>query len=208
MTCKYYDCGFCYAPADAKNNSIQGGCFEPEYCATYLMQNKPMMTEKEHLECEIKELELEIKKHNEAIQNLNNIKERRTQKLKEMNNTQKNTNEAVENKLKEENDYWIKKLQDHNFNVAIKNANYPMVEVVDENTVKIEGVEYKKVEKPKPQTLLEIIREWNDDDDNPPCEILVDMIKKEWLPDEMNDDGEEYHYGWNDCLNEIKKNLR
>jgi hypothetical protein len=40
MTCKYYDCGFCYAPADAKNNSIQGGCFEPEYCATYLMQNK------------------------------------------------------------------------------------------------------------------------------------------------------------------------
>ena len=63
-----------------------GGCFEPEYCATYLMQNKPMMTEKEHLECEIKELELEIKKHNEAIQNLNNIKERRTQKLKEMGN--------------------------------------------------------------------------------------------------------------------------
>ncbi len=43
MTCKHYDCGFCYAPADAKNNSIQGGCFEPEYCATYLMQNK--MTE-------------------------------------------------------------------------------------------------------------------------------------------------------------------
>lgn len=86
MICKYYDCGFCYAPADAKNNSIQGGCFEPEYCATYLMQNKPMMTEKEHLECEIKELELEIKKHNEAIQNLNNIKERRTQKLKEMGN--------------------------------------------------------------------------------------------------------------------------
>jgi hypothetical protein len=43
MTCKYYDCGFCYAPADAKNNSIQGGCFEPEFCATYLMQNK--MTE-------------------------------------------------------------------------------------------------------------------------------------------------------------------
>jgi len=44
------------------------------------------MNGKEHLECEIKELELEIKKHNEAIQNLNNIKERRTQKLKEMGN--------------------------------------------------------------------------------------------------------------------------
>ena len=46
MTCRYYDCGWCYAPEDVKNNSIQGGCFEPEYCATYLMQNKPKMTEK------------------------------------------------------------------------------------------------------------------------------------------------------------------
>jgi hypothetical protein len=45
MTCRYYDCGWCYAPEDVKNNSIQGGCFEPEYCATYLMQNKPKMTE-------------------------------------------------------------------------------------------------------------------------------------------------------------------
>jgi hypothetical protein len=40
MTCRYFDAGWCYAPEDAKNNSIQGGCFEPEYCATYLMQNK------------------------------------------------------------------------------------------------------------------------------------------------------------------------
>jgi len=144
MTCKYYDCGFCYAPEDAKNNSIQGGCFEPEYCATYLMQNKPMMTEKEHLECEIYELELEIKKHNEAIQNLNNIKERRTQKLKEMNNTQKNTNEATESNP--QNNNW-------NYKVMMEKIHYPLLEVVDENTVKIEGVEYKKVEKPKPQTL-------------------------------------------------------
>jgi hypothetical protein len=32
MDCRYWDCGWCYAPEDVKNNSVQGGCFEPEYC--------------------------------------------------------------------------------------------------------------------------------------------------------------------------------
>jgi molybdopterin converting factor small subunit len=43
-----------------------------------------MMTEKEHLECEIKELELEIEEHGKAIQNLINVQERRKQKLEEL----------------------------------------------------------------------------------------------------------------------------
>ena len=42
------------------------------------------MTDKEHLECEIKELQLEIEEHNKAIQNLINVQERRKQKLKEL----------------------------------------------------------------------------------------------------------------------------
>jgi molybdopterin converting factor small subunit len=42
------------------------------------------MTEKEHLECEIKELELEIEEHGKAIQNLINVQERRKQKLEEL----------------------------------------------------------------------------------------------------------------------------
>ena len=42
------------------------------------------MTEKEHLECEIKELELEIEQRNKAIQNLINVQNRRKQKLEEL----------------------------------------------------------------------------------------------------------------------------
>ena len=42
------------------------------------------MTEKEHLECEIKELELEIEERNKAIQNLINVQNRRKQKLEEL----------------------------------------------------------------------------------------------------------------------------
>jgi len=83
---------------------------------------------------------------------------------------------------------------------------------LNEETIMIDGVKYQKVEEQKPQTLLEIILDWwvQDwtGDSKTTCEQLVNRIEKEWLPDEMNDDGEEYHYGWNDCLNEIKKNLR
>lgn len=39
------------------------------------------MTEKEHLECEIKELELEIEEHNKAIKGLRNIQEIKKQEL-------------------------------------------------------------------------------------------------------------------------------
>ena len=42
------------------------------------------MTEKEHLQCEIKELELEIEDHGKAIQNLINVQNRRKQKLEEL----------------------------------------------------------------------------------------------------------------------------
>jgi hypothetical protein len=40
-----------------------------------------MMTEKEHLECEIKELEFEIEAHNKAIKSLRNIQEIKKQEL-------------------------------------------------------------------------------------------------------------------------------
>jgi hypothetical protein len=32
MKCRYWDCGWCYAPENVKTNATQGGCFEPEYC--------------------------------------------------------------------------------------------------------------------------------------------------------------------------------
>ena len=115
-----------------------------------------MLDEQGHLECEIEELRVEIKDNAERIDNLCGILKRNNEKLrklKEMNDAQRNTNEAVENKQKEE----INKLQNNNWSVAVRNANYPMLEVVDENTVKIDGVEYKKVEPPKPPTLYDAL---------------------------------------------------
>jgi len=77
---------------------------------------------------------------------------------------------------------------------------------LDEEIIMIDGVKYQKVEEPEPQTLLKIIRGWNDNEDYPTCEELVDMIAK-WLPGE--DDGDDmYSRGWNECLNKIKGMLR
>jgi hypothetical protein len=98
-----------------------------------------MITEKD-LECEMEELRLEIKDNAERIDKLCNLLKRNNEKLRTLK--QMNTNEAVENKL-----------LNKDWKVQVMNANYPMLEVVDENTVKIEGVEYKKVQKKKPQTL-------------------------------------------------------
>jgi hypothetical protein len=40
ISCKYYDCGWCYAPDDVKTNTIQSGCFEPEHCPYLKSQMK------------------------------------------------------------------------------------------------------------------------------------------------------------------------
>jgi hypothetical protein len=102
------------------------------------------MTTQKDLECEMEELRLEIKENAERIDKLCDILKQNNTKLRTLKKM--NTNEAVENKL-----------QNKNWKVQVMNANYPMLEVVDENTVKIEGVEYKKVEKEKPQTLFDAL---------------------------------------------------
>jgi len=118
MTCEYYECGWCYSPENVETNAVQGGCFEPEWCP-YFTNNRKMLDEKGHLECEIKELQLEIEHKAKAIGNLKGILERREQQLKEMNDST--------NRLKEPN---------------------CVPKVIDENTIVIDGVEYKKVIRP------------------------------------------------------------
>jgi len=121
--CKYWDCGFCYAPDDVKTNATQGGCFEPEHCP-YL---KSQMTETD-----------------------------------------------------------ISKV------------------LIEGDTATIMGVKYKRLEEPKPETLYDALQQL----DKPMFTDDVCKVVEEWLPDELEYDGEEYHIGWNDCLQKIKENLR
>jgi hypothetical protein len=66
-----------------------------------------------------------------------------------------------------------------------------------------------KEPKPKTETLHKIILKWCDDDNQPTCDVLVDMIE-EWLPDEFDPNGSVYEYeiGWNEAIQTIKEKLR
>jgi hypothetical protein len=155
-----------------------------------------MTTQKDDLVFDIQELRLEIKENAERIDKLCDILKQNNTKLRTLKKM--NTNEAVENKL-----------QNKNWKVQVMNANYPMLEVVDENTAKIEGVEYKKVEKEKPQTLLDIVREWCDDDNDPTCEELVDRVER-WMSQYECDYvvNADYLQGYNALMNTLKANLK
>jgi hypothetical protein len=188
MDCKYYDCGWCYAPSEISTSATpHKECLNPDACL-YL---KSQMNTQKDLECEMEELRLEIKDNAERIDKLCDILKRNNEKLRTLK--QMNTNEAVENKL-----------LNKNWNVQVMNANYPMLEVVDENTVKVEGVEYKKVEKEKPQTLYDALL---DDFDIQDSEIICDNVSR-WLPAERYEDGQDYNIGWNDCIKHLKEKLK
>jgi len=79
--------------------------------------------------------------------------------------------------------------------------------LIEGDTATINGVKYKRVEEPKPPTLLGIVCEWCDDDNDPTCDKLVDMIEH-WLPDRIEYEDEDYDKGWNDALRTIKEKLR
>jgi hypothetical protein len=66
----------------------------------------------------------------------------------------------------------------------------------------------KEIETHKSQKLWNILRDkWGFSKDA--CGDIVEAVA-EWLPDELEYEEDEmgYNQGWNDCLNEIKKNLR
>ena len=77
----------------------------------------------------------------------------------------------------------------------------------------IMGVKYKRVEEPKPTILYDIIADWWDEifiNGNPSGQnfgSLVDTIESEWLP-ELDDGGDRYSCGWNDCVEKLKLRLK
>jgi hypothetical protein len=77
--------------------------------------------------------------------------------------------------------------------------------LIEGDEVTIMGIKYKRVEPPKPQTLFDVIRNLGYSVDM--CYEILDAVK-EWLPDEVEVDTEEYNAGWNDCLKVIGNKLR
>jgi hypothetical protein len=80
--------------------------------------------------------------------------------------------------------------------------------LIEGDTATINGVKYKRVEPPKSRTLfIEILNKTGGRYDPRITKEFIDIMK-EWLPDELEYDGEEYQLGWNDVLQSIKGKLR
>jgi hypothetical protein len=77
--------------------------------------------------------------------------------------------------------------------------------LIEGDTATIMGVKYKRVKPPKPKKLFDVIRNLGYSVDM--CYEILDAVK-EWLPDEVEVDTEEYNAGWNDCLKVIGNKLR
>jgi len=59
MTCKYLDCGWCYAPTGVKTNNSQGECIHPE-CCPYFKSQMTFNSDIEKTEAEIKVLQAKL----------------------------------------------------------------------------------------------------------------------------------------------------
>ncbi len=80
--------------------------------------------------------------------------------------------------------------------------------LIEGDTATINGVKYKRVEPPKSRTLfIEILNKTGGRYDPRITKEFIDIMK-EWLPDELEYDGEEYHLGWTDALRTIGNKLR
>jgi len=204
--CKYWDCGFCYAPDDVKTNATQSGCFEPEHCP-YL---KSQMTEIEKTEGEIKVLQAKLEL-------LKEIETHKSQPKMTYVNEGKveivSYNDMTYYRLDLPDDvYWYISKRDVDDAILLKQITYGETHRLLEGLWfnEIKKGKYKEdgvFEKPKPKTLYDVIYQWKYDTYDPTCDKLVDMIE-EWLPDDEFNLNKVYQIGWNDALRSIKEKLR
>ena len=137
----------------------------------------------------------------------------------------RNTNEAVENKLKEE----LNKLQFKNWNMNHRTPYKPQVEYYDEqmvilngvsytrteptpiviqedeNTIVVGGVKYQRMEEPKPQILYDALCEKGGMYSSV-CGTVIEIVS-EWLPD-PDEGNDRYACGWNDCVEKLRLRLK
>jgi hypothetical protein len=84
--------------------------------------------------------------------------------------------------------------------------------LIDGDTATIMGVKYQRIIEPKPQTLKELFQiyveygNWAQSKEVIAQELV--NIVKEFIPEPVTYDGEEYQLGWNDAIKTLKDKLR
>ena len=193
-SCKYYDCGFCYAPDDIETSaSSQSACFDPDYCP-YL---KSQMTEIEKTEGEIKVLQAKL----ELLKEMENHKSPVEKAFYRVYGEYPPTTPSVSNS---EDERWSNFQKGYNASkedCKVEEEPKPMDDVID-----------RLLEKYKSQKLWNMVRnELGYSIDC--CDEIVDLVER-WLPKEQSAEGSQNAFaidateGFNHCLNKMKGTLR
>jgi hypothetical protein len=216
--CKYWDCGWCYAPNYLKTNAINSTCVNPYECPisplSEPVQYETPMTEIEELKAQIKVLEA---------------------KLSLLEEIEKHKSPAEEAYKRVYGNYptgeysWIVfkkgyKSAQEDYKVGEYQPTPQEPEQVADGLKEAfrEAVKQGVVSSStKPQTLTDLIADWwadvfttGSDWDGEICiDNLVEQIKH-WLPKEQSASGSQNAYvecsveGYNDCINKIRRKLR
>jgi hypothetical protein len=141
-----------------------------------------MTTQKDDLVFELQELQTEVEENSRTLDNLCNL-------LKQ-NNTKLRTLKQMTNQT------------------PCNHRTPPKynVEYLDDKMVIVNGIQYQRVEPPKPQTLYDTLYEKGSMYSSV-CDTVVKIVT-EWLPDDDPHDGEEYQLGWNACLQYLRENMK
>lgn len=224
--CKYYDCGYCYAPKDIKSNDVKGACIEPEYCPYLISQkinnHKSPMTELEELKAQLKILEKKVA----LLEEIEKTPIPKMELLKEGSVYCVEYNNKNYYRMKyRHSDEWIKWWrEDHE-----EGGGYYLDRVDDAETFRLLEQLFAADISANPQgslkftfgpSLYYVIEEWwsdvftsgSDEDAETSIRGLVEKIW-EWMPSYQSASGsqsvgvEELVAGWNDCLDTIRRKL-
>jgi hypothetical protein len=221
--CKYWDCGWCYAPNYLKTNAINSTCVNPYKCPISPLSEpvkyETPMTELEELKAQLKVLEKKV-----AL--LEEIEKTPIPKMELLKDgsvycVEYNTIKYYRNHYRHSNG-WVKWWREND-------EGDQLTRVDDPETFRLLEQMFAADISANPQgslkftfgpTLGDVIEEWwsdiftvkSDLSSNESIDDLIERIKK-WLPKPQSAEGsqsigvEELVTGWNDCLETIKRKL-
>lgn len=234
--CKYWDCGWCYAPNDVETSAnSQSACFDPDYCPYLKSQmtemyggNTPIVPDETVAEWELEE---KLRRATEKVMNSQteintiNLKNYIDKKVVVFHRNLK----KVEGYIKYNNQFpdYPYKFNDRcytkNGKILIDNKNgwdiyeiFPTTEVTslpkpiiihEGNDIIVSGVRYRKVEEPEQlKTLREMFYE---NGWNARSSVEFCNIVKEWMSQYThNVMSGEYLRGYEDCMLVLEENLK
>lgn len=221
--CKYWDCGWCYAPNYLKTNSINSTCVDPNKCPmsplSEPVQYEKPMTELEDLKAQLKILEKKVA----LLEEIEKTPIRKMDLLKDgsVYCVDYNTVKYYRNHYRHSNG-WVKWWREND-------EGDQLTRVDDPETFRLLEQMFAADISANPQgslkftfgpTLYDVVEDWwsdvfcasSTDDMETSIKDLVERIWK-WMPSYQSAAGsqsvgvEELVEGWNDCLETIKRKL-